>query len=176
MSATATPMRPRRDVLAEIAALNDLERVTDRTAGRWCATCGQHGGHHTERHAEFAIFRDNLATQYQVALADDGRPITIDDRRDALQREYEDILEAEGRPIPNAHYGADEPRYDIDVDLTYTGASTGAVMNALSTALQAANVAPEEIDKMRLEMMSGSYDHALHVAYTWAYLRIEDLD
>jgi hypothetical protein len=25
----------------------------DRSAGRWCAECGQNGSHHTDRHAEF---------------------------------------------------------------------------------------------------------------------------
>ena len=26
----------------------------DRSAGRWCAECRQHGSHHTDTHAEFA--------------------------------------------------------------------------------------------------------------------------
>ena len=27
---------------------------TDRSAGRWCEQCRQHGSHHTERHDDFA--------------------------------------------------------------------------------------------------------------------------
>lgn len=29
-------------------------RLEDRSAGRWCAECQQHGSHHTDKHAEFA--------------------------------------------------------------------------------------------------------------------------
>lgn len=34
-----------------------IERAfPDRSAGRFCATCGQHGSHHTDQHASFLDF------------------------------------------------------------------------------------------------------------------------
>lgn len=31
-----------------------MNAVYDRSAGRWCGACKQHGSHHTDRHDEFA--------------------------------------------------------------------------------------------------------------------------
>lgn len=44
------PLLPRPE---ERDAIN--ETFPDRSAGRWCAVCGQNGNHHTDRHEEFYI-------------------------------------------------------------------------------------------------------------------------
>jgi hypothetical protein len=57
---------------------------------------------------------------------------------------------------------------DIDVQLTGTDGSTGALMGKVSRALRRAGVAPAEVSEFRAEVLSSeSYDAALRVMMAW---------
>lgn len=135
------------------AIFDDINQVDDRSAGRWCAECQQHGGHHSDKHDEFMKYRENLV------------------------EELAESFTAEGCPVPNwEHQSADEPRYDIDVAMAGCGTSMGAVISHISRGLRAHNVAQAELTKFAVDMMSGTYNDGLVLMETWVFPRFSEDD
>lgn len=61
-----------------------------------------------------------------------------------------------------------DPRYpDIDVQLTGEDGNTGAIMGRVARALRSAGVPSAEVDRMRMEMLSGDYANVLSTAERW---------
>lgn len=65
------------DPVVVLAAINEV--FPDRSAGRWCAHCGQNGSHHSDRHDHFAQFAlahyngaGDSATDSQTGSSDGG--------------------------------------------------------------------------------------------------------
>ena len=61
----------------------------------------------------------------------------------------------------------ENPRYDVDVQLTGNDGNAFAIMGAVSKALRKSGASKEELDQYREESMSGDYDHLLQTAMRW---------
>lgn len=64
-------------------------------------------------------------------------------------------------------YSMENPKYDIDVQLTGGDGNAFAIMGAVVREMRRAGVSKEDIDKYREESTSGDYDNLLATAMRW---------
>lgn len=50
------PVAPATEAPVVAVPVELMRMAYDRSAGRWCAHCGENGSHHTDRHNEFATY------------------------------------------------------------------------------------------------------------------------
>lgn len=106
----------------------------------------------------------------------------FDDQSDRLTAERARLVtelkassDAGGHPVPNwENQSAASPRYATTANLAGVVPNTAAITGRIIDALTAHNVAPSEIDKFRLDMMSGDYYEALRIMDLWVTVTFED--
>ena len=64
-------------------------------------------------------------------------------------------------------YSMDNPKYNIDVQLTGNDGNAFAIMGAVSTALKRAGASKEEVKQYQSESMAGDYNQLLQTAMRW---------
>jgi hypothetical protein len=64
----------------------------------------------------------------------------------------------------------DEPKFDIEVQLTGRDGNAFSIMGAVADALRRAGATREQIREYQDESTSGDYNHLLHTATQWVHV------
>lgn len=60
-----------------------------------------------------------------------------------------------------------EPKFDIDVQLSNTDGNAFSIMSRVARALRKAGATDDQLDEYLNESRSGDYDHLLQTAMRW---------